>query len=672
MGRCDRIAAVRSVIEEVQSLFEQHARWLEELREYIDRKEPVSCRAGYMSLTAITLEIAEAAIDPRPHDGVYVDSWTSMAADLDDSLQWIGPELLALVSTAARSVHYDITNRLLVPRPGAARPRIDDTQRPAVAMQTAALAALLDRDDVLVAAWRDLVAGCQDINHVLYPSERIAFLRDTLVGLSAYRRQDRGHFSPLSTAVQVLMGNAYSVQQAQAMVGDPVDPRLDDPEARVNLTDSELADLAERCLLKRHPTGDYVVWFRLTPGYFLGKDPFVTHGAVTLYEAQSLAPLLIHQDQAREVFGVVPEELLTPEVHDFQLSNEIDDTKGFEYLPGLVYARVEVRDVERHRALATARMHLDAVLAVVGPTDGMWEVLGGDLFFDGSPWAPSIPRWGLKHPRPEPTFYQNDHFAKDLADFTAKGHLITAELAEQLQPALRLSAALKGTPRTDAEATVMAAVRAIEHCNTWIAPTDGLRWYTFIDQYLTDGYTLQVFARRVVLDVFAAVQQYRPDDTPGAVTPPQLAAIQGDILLDGGWGTRIDSPKTVAHVATLRGLYANRWLARRLAESDDILTSPATISTAFDEERRRVDVRVKRLTRSRNAAIHGGTLSEAACATITDLAAVLAQEALNTSIWATVTHQQLEAYAVSRSAEHQQRIAKLKNGGDLANLFALT
>ncbi|CAN5875595.1 hypothetical protein BH09ACT7_BH09ACT7_29040 [soil metagenome] len=426
-------------------MFEQHPRWLEELREYTDRKEPVTCRAGYMPLTAITLEITAASADPRPHDGVYVDSWTSMAADLADSLQWIGPELRAVVDTAARSVHHAITNGLLVPRPGAARPRIDDTQRPLVATRTTALAALLDRDDALVAAWRDLVAGCQDINHVLYPSERIAFVRDTVVGLSEYRRQDRGYFSPLSTAVQVLMGHHSSVRQAQAMVGDPVDPRPEHPQARATLTERELATLAERCILERPPTGRYVVWFRLSPGYFLGTDPYVTHGGITFYEAQSLATLLIHQDRAREVLGVVPEELLTEEVRDLQQSNKIDDSTGFQYLPALVYARVEVRDVERHLAVATARTHLDAVLAVVGRTDGMWEILDGHLFFDGSPWAPSIPRWGLKHPLPEPDFHQNDHFAKDLADFTANGHLITADIADRVQPALRLSAAVNDT-----------------------------------------------------------------------------------------------------------------------------------------------------------------------------------------------------------------------------------
>jgi hypothetical protein len=32
----------------------------------------------------------------------------------------------------------------------------------------------------------------------------------------------------------------------------------------------------------------------------------------------------------------------------------------------------------------------------------------------------------------------------------------------------------------------------------------------------------------------------------------------------------------------------------------------------------------------------------------------------------------LEAYATSRADEHRQRIANLKSGGDLANLFTLT
>jgi hypothetical protein len=175
----------------------------------------------------------------------------------------------------------------------------------------------------------------------------------------------------------------------------------------------------------------------------------------------------------------------------------------------------------------------------------------------------------------------------------------------------------------------------------------------------------------VVLYVFAAVEQYRPDPTPGAVTAAELEVIRQDITVPG-WSMRIDSLKTTSHVAALRRIYADHWLVRRLAEIDDILSSGAALSAAFDVERHRVNTRVKRLTRFRNAAIHGGPLSDAACGTIADFATTLAQQPLNTTIWAIATGQQVDAYATSRRDEFRQRIQKLKQGVDLANLFRLT
>lgn len=655
-------------------IFEQHERWLAELREHTNRKETVTCRAGYMQLTAIADEIETACADAREHGKQQLPSWESIAADIDDSLEWIGPDLRSLVDTPARAVLDGINNDLLITGSGGGR-QIDDTKRPFVARQTAALKAVLDHDDVLVAAWRDLVRACQDNDHTRYPSERIAFLRDTLVALSEYHKQDRRHFSPIETAVQVLAGNRFSVEHAQAMVGDPVDESTQvNPYAPSVLTEDERADLAARCVSDRPQVGQYVVWFRLREGY-LRKDPCVTHGDITFYEAQSLASLLANHDSAREVLNVVPEELLTDEIREMQLSGKVDDYKGFQYEPGLVYARVIVHDVEYHLATETARMHLEALLAVVGVHDDMWKILGGHLFFDASPGTWNLPgaMWGPKVADPPTTFYQNDHFATDLANATSSGRLITAGIAQQLQPSLRLLSALTSTPRDNAEAVVMAAVRAIEHCNAWSAPTARLHWNAFIDAYLLDEYTLTTFARRVASDVFAAAVHYLPDHTRGAVPPAELEAIKKDIVVeDGGWGTRIDMTKTVVHVPSLRTIYADHWLARQLAETGDILPSGAALGTAFDGEKQRVDARVKRLKRSRNAAIHGGPLSHAACDTIADFATTLARQALNTIIWANVTGQQVDAYATNRRDEYRQRILNLQQGGDLANLFRLT
>jgi hypothetical protein len=320
-------------------------------------------------------------------------------------------------------------------------------------------------------------------------------------------------------------------------------------------------------------------------------------------------------------------------------------------------------------------MHLDAVLAVVGHHERMWKILEGNLFFDVSPDAWNImgARWGeLKEPQPDPVFYQNDHFATDLADFTTKGHVITVETAQQLQPSLQLLSALTSTAQDDSEAIVRAAVRAIEHCNTWTAHAAGRSWYEFSDEYLVDEYTLCALARRVAFDVFAAAHHYRPDRTRGAVIPPQLHAIREDITVDTGWGTRIDASKTIAHVGELRRIYADHWLVRQLAEDDETLSSGTAIAAAVAVEQNRVAARVKRLNRSRNATIHGGPVSEAACRTIAAFAKALAQQALHTTISAIVTGQQVDAYATSRRDEYRQRILKLSQGGDLANLFTST
>ena len=96
----------------------------------------------------------------------------------------------------------------------------------------------------------DLVAACRNIDNTTYPYERVRFLRDMLIDLSEYRKQARGFGSPVGTAVNVLLGDASSVRYAQAMVGDPTDATVPfDPHAKIELTEGELDDLAERCIV---------------------------------------------------------------------------------------------------------------------------------------------------------------------------------------------------------------------------------------------------------------------------------------------------------------------------------------------------------------------------------------------------------------------------------------
>ena len=649
-------------------MFEQHERWLEELSAYTDEIQAVTSASGRMPWDAIVQEIGAACVDARRHGRQQIRDWQSRAADLTHTLDWLGPELLASVEVSGRTLATAITTDLLITN-ASGRPTLNDTIRPAIGVQTSTLVSELNSDALLVAAWRDLVAACRDVDHIDYPADRVAFLRDTLMGLVKYRNQDLQHWSPISTAVSVLHGSAGSVEIAHDMVDDTFQASFTHPHARSELTDRQLADLAERCIVSPPSTGNYIVWFRLSPA-FIEDVACVTHGGITFYDAQDLARALLDHDRATEMLDVVPEELLTEEIREIQHSNAVDDCVGFEFRPQLVYARVIINEVERHRAVDAARAYLETVLTIVGVHDGMWEILGGHLFYDGEPSFLPEARWGLKEPRPNSIFHQNDHFTRDLSELNANGEVITAEASTRLQPALRLFRALTTPALSDPEARVMDAVRAIEHCNTWTAPNRGLHWNEYITEFLLDEYTVNAFRGRVGSDGFATVVAYRPDRTPGANPPPELEAVRKDVT-GPGWGTSIDIRKVSAHVATLRRVYANHWLVRRLAETDDTLSSGSAFAAAFDAERRRVDARVNRLTRLRNAAIHGGPLSESACETIEGFATTLARQAVTAVIWATITGEELHTYATRRRDEFQQRTLNLTQGSDVMNLFRL-
>ncbi|WP_409429288.1 hypothetical protein [Mycobacterium sp. SMC-11] len=656
-----------------RDIFQQRECWLEELREYVNRDESIICDAGYMSLPAITDEIREAAADPRPHTHLQRYDWKSRARDLDDTRAWLGPRLRALVEPAASDVSTAITADLLTPKRNG-NFDLHNSKRPLVLAKVQALAKLLERDDTISAAWLDLVAACQSLDHSLYPTERVKFLRDTVVALCARREQDLGPFGSLRTAVEVLLGSDLQVRRAQFMLGDIEGLGEFEVGQDSDLTPSELQDLAARSVAARSPDGDYVVWFRIARAYVKGGVS-VSHGDVTFYQAHSLSTALTDPNVAREMFDVVPEELLIEEIRQFQGATGDDgpsEIRGFEWQDrGLVYARVEVRGVKRHLAAARARTLLDAILQVNGTPENAWKILRGQLLFgEGERYLYNSLEWGLKETRDYgQLYYENDHFTETLKGMTDGGHVISAETAQSLAPVLRLQTELMDTPLSDAEAIVRAAVRAIEHCNTW-ATHGMLDWATFIDEYLLDVHTVETFAHHAVTDVFDAAVRYLPDHTPGAPAQPDLDAIRRDITIDD-WDNRIIRNKTVAHTAALRRIYTDHWLRRRLAELDDTLASAGSLAAAFTQEQSRVNARVDRLRRSRNAAIHGGTLSAAACESIAVFAHRIARMALNNVVRATVDNETVDAHTKARRDEYHQRSDNLKQSGDLEYLFGI-
>ena len=497
------------------------------------------------------------------------------------------------------------------------------------------------------------------------------YLRDTVFALCHRRKQDPGSFGQLRTALNVLLGTDHLVRRAQLDLGDDVGQRQLDINADSPLTPDELLSLSERSIVAPTRTGDYVVWFRIDHAFVKGGH-CATHGAATFYPAQSLAGALTNHDSARVLYAVVPEELLIEQVREVQASDDgPSEHRGFEYKPALVYARVEVTGVKRHLAKLRARTLLDAILKVVGTSENTWEVLCGSLLFGEGErfYYPSL-SWGLKHESINHKLdYMNDYFTASLTDLNRQGVTITADAAEALLPVLQLQDELRDAPEANPEAVVRAAVRAIEHCNTW-TERPSLQWTEFVTKYLLDFYTVEKFAHRAVADVFQAAVAYVPDHSPGATPVPELSEIAEDIQ-DNKWDGLIVRAKTVVHTVALRQIYQDHWLARSLAELDDTLATPTALASAFTEETQRVEACTARLRRTRNAAIHGGPVSAAACQTIAAFARRIAGMALSNVIEARIDGVDVEPLTSTRRARYRKRVENLTQSGDLENLFEL-
>ncbi|KXP12502.1 hypothetical protein AXK57_19680 [Tsukamurella pulmonis] len=100
--------------------------------------------------------------------------------------------------------------------------------------------------------------------------------------------------------------------------------------------------------------------------------------------------------------------------------------------------------------------------------------------------------------------------------------------------------------------------------------------------------------------------------------------------------------------------------------------SADALSAAFDEEYERIDARVDRLQRQRNAAMHGGTLSVPACASIAQFARRIAQTAIYNVIRATIDGLTVADHTAERRDVYRLRTQRLMEHGDISALFLPT
>jgi hypothetical protein len=246
---------------------------------------------------------------------------------------------------------------------------------------------------------------------------------------------------------------------------------------------------------------------------------------------------------------------------------------------------------------------------------------------------------------------------------------LDARSLTDLQDAIGMSTTLKLAVDESPQATVMAAVRAIEHVNAWT--TRGVKDW---DDFATSHFKKSLSRIRFVqfmnsLNKFA--MESRPDYGPSATVDAEreLFEIRSKVKVFVWPGQLINVRALADHVSDFKRIYADHWISRGLGEIETMLATPAGMHGGLEEQGRRFERQLSRLKRLRNSAIHGGPVSEVACQSVANFASTLGHVCLNEAIRAVLTGSEISTHIKEYRQDHIERFRRVRETGDVDALF---
>ncbi|KAF0846481.1 hypothetical protein [Nocardia caishijiensis] len=619
--------------------------WLAEIVAVLQGRFTVYVEA--MTLTAAVVELLAWIDDRRQFIPVQHNDWQSILADVRSGYSASGPKLQRVVDLAYRSVESHFA-QLFTSSAGAGGNNevgIDEQVRDSLRHDAAVLRERLRSDAAIDSAWLDLHQACVNRTKKV---EDIEFKRKTLWAIAEARHQNTDNGFGLGRQLSELM-RGYPLLTLGTHDGGngPVWRR---------------SQQCQEFLMRPPAKADCIVWLRLEPA--LMHEFEVTHGQVTFYSAQLLASCVGHPELACN-FTVIPHEVL-----NLPADIQEHERRAWSEDPGLSYARVLLPDAVVHLARKQASTLVAALVQISDPHPGTWIQLDGSmLFIDGTlrTWE-----WGPKARRRDYSRHRSgDAVARRIQLMVQTSQSLSIETTEQLAAALALSNALTRSRDDGSEATVMAAVRAIEHVNAW-AVGGRSDWAQFACKYFKQA-TSRAQLVAFLGEFTSAASTDLPDSSPDALPPPEdLDDIKEELWTTSADVDYFDVNGAIDHLPRLREIYQRHWLRRALADMEAVFRSGKAVVARLNLYDQRFDTHLSRLKRIRNAAIHGGPVTPDACESIATFAYHLGHYCLNQVIEAHLTATDITTYMNNFRAREQERRQKVELDSDYDELFVPT
>lgn len=685
-------------------LIRQHERMVEELAVQLGFKDPITASGSVMTLPAAAADLRDWLADRRRFLPVQYDDWMQVIGDFRDSLSESGPKLVKVVDPITKQIESLLPNLMSQSEPDRiaspiaaflrkimpanvsdriSRPidsllqrlvahnsaaevsgpvAINEAVRADIRRHLARLEAELKTESAIVAAWRDLVSSAEKLKR---PVEEVSFRRDTLFAIAEARNLDVvGSFGAFSNVSAVLTDSADAVQEELDRAAGVVHQRGLPTWEPSGVPTWKRLQLCEQVLMREAYRGDCIVWLRLAPTSLPQYE--ATHGQVTFYNASYLSAFIGHPELA-DRFQVPPMEVLTPpspQEAPILREGEVEWEDNWN----MAYARVLLPGIEIHTAEAKAKALVEGLKAVNHATKDTWRLLNGSiLFIDGL--RQSRFSWGSKEEIRDPYYPQNDWMGRDIGRMSRANQSLDSQSIHDLQDAIGMSNTLKVASGESPQATVMAAVRAIEHVNAWT--TGGVKnWADFVTDYFKKAQSRVRTVEFISYFTRAAIESV-PDRRPGARAQSELFEIRSQ--LEGfEWPHEVFHVRGAAdYVGALKRIYADHdhWLVRGLSELEGILATPAGMHARLEAQGRRFDRQLRRLKRLRNSAIHGGPVSDTGCASVAVFANNLGHQCLNEAMRALLTDGDIPSHMSTFRADHIDRYQRVRTTGDIDALF---